>query len=235
MSYASTLYRSPRTLSFWTTILFGAIVAVSALSALLGAAQFLLPYDLSAEDGEIISAWLIPQGLVMLLQFPLRIAVIVVFLVWLHRAYTNLTALKANYTEYSPGWAVGYWFIPILNIFRPLQVVQEVWRESDPEFDPELNFLSANMGTKPLLLAWWLCFLASNIAIRILDAAVESEAFPVVAVVAGILTAVAAYLAILVVREITARQDLRARKISLLTQNDQPPAPPQFNQNYGSF
>src|SRR5207245_1107765 len=56
----------------------------------------------------------------------------VVFLIWLYRSYANLQALWTEGHTYAPGWAVGYYFIPILNLFRPCQVMQETWKGSDP-------------------------------------------------------------------------------------------------------
>ena len=47
-------------------------------------------------------------------------------LMWVHRAYRNLPALGARDMAYSPGWAVGWWFIPFLNLVRPYQVVREI-------------------------------------------------------------------------------------------------------------
>lgn len=222
-------YRSPRSLSFWTILLLAANLGIFLISALLGFIQLLLPYDMALDHGEVMSIWLMFQGLLFLLLFPIRFATIIVFLIWLYRVYKNLTPLKASYTEYSPGWAVGYWFIPFVNLFRPYQVVQEVWRESDPDFEPDMNFFSANTGTNSLLIVWWLLFLASNVSQRFIDTTIESaEIFPIVAIIAGILTSAAAYLAILIVKDITKRQEERAQKISSPAIQE-PPPPPDFN------
>ena len=34
--------------------------------------------------------------------------------------------------RFSPGWSVGWWFIPALNLLRPYQVIKEIWRGSYP-------------------------------------------------------------------------------------------------------
>ena len=54
----------------------------------------------------------------------------VFFLIWIYRAHKNLNALGATELKYSPGWAVGGFFVPLLNIFRPYQVVAEIWKAS---------------------------------------------------------------------------------------------------------
>jgi hypothetical protein len=56
-----------------------------------------------------------------------------VFLKWLYRAYKNIQGFGAKDLKYSPVWAVIYYFIPILCLFRPVNVISEIWRASvDP-------------------------------------------------------------------------------------------------------
>ena len=54
------------------------------------------------------------------------------FILWLFRASRNLRALGNQSVEYSPGWAIGAWFIPIGNLFIPYQVTAEIWNRSHP-------------------------------------------------------------------------------------------------------
>ena len=53
----------------------------------------------------------------------------VIFLFWLRRAYGNLDALHAR-RRYGKGWSIGAWFVPILNLFRPKQIANDIWRGS---------------------------------------------------------------------------------------------------------
>ena len=57
------------------------------------------------------------------------IATGVFFLFWFHRAYRNLPALGGD-RRYGTGWAIGSWFVPFLNAWRPKQIVNDIWRES---------------------------------------------------------------------------------------------------------
>jgi hypothetical protein len=54
------------------------------------------------------------------------------FIVWLRRSYRNLTAFNSAPTRFTDGWAIGAWFVPVLNLFRPKQIVDECWTESGP-------------------------------------------------------------------------------------------------------
>ena len=75
----------------------------------------------------------------------LYIATAVLFIVWLYRAHKNLQFLHPDLLEFSDAAAIGWWFAPIFSLFRPFQVVREVWAESEPGFDPD----SASLISKP--------------------------------------------------------------------------------------
>src|SRR6185503_21227653 len=51
----------------------------------------------------------------------LRIPTAIVFVVWLHRAYGNTRAWK-HAPQHRVGWAIGAFFIPIVNYFLPYQI-----------------------------------------------------------------------------------------------------------------
>ena len=93
------------------------------------------------------------QVVVGLLQSGLGIVTGIAFLKWIYRAYKNIKGFGAEGLRFSPGWAVGYYFIPILSLIRPVQVMGEIWRASD---DPR------NWQQKPgswLIAGWWTFFL----------------------------------------------------------------------------
>ncbi len=50
--------------------------------------------------------------------------------------------------KFSPGWSVGYYFIPILHLFRPYQAMKETWKISKNPADWQSQAGSA-------LLRWW--------------------------------------------------------------------------------
>jgi hypothetical protein len=89
------------------------------------------------------------QGVVGTVQFGVYVVCAVVFIRWLSRAYGNLDAVAPAQRRYSQGWAVGAWFVPVLNLWRPKQTVNDVWRAG---------------GTSPstLLAVWWAGFILSG-------------------------------------------------------------------------
>ena len=55
----------------------------------------------------------------------------VLLLFWTFQAHRNLAALGADDVRYS-SWAVLWWFVPLVQLFGPYQLVNEIWRLSDP-------------------------------------------------------------------------------------------------------
>ncbi len=83
------------------------------------------------------------------------------FLMWFHRAYKNLAALGATDLEFSPGWAVGGFFVPVLNLVRPFQVATEIWKASDPSTMAGSAWRSCR--SSPIIGQWWGGLLASGV------------------------------------------------------------------------
>jgi hypothetical protein len=48
----------------------------------------------------------------------------IVFLWWFHCAYRRADQLQA--TKHSPPWAIASWFVPVINLFRPPQIMAEL-------------------------------------------------------------------------------------------------------------
>lgn len=143
----------------------------------------------------------------------------ITFLLWYSRAYRNIAALGVSRPRWGRGWAVGYWFIPIANLFRPKQVMNDIWRGSDPQLSVNTANLQ-NLPVNPLLHWWWAAWLLSgwisNFAIRRAfdDQAPTIDNLQAQAtgyVVTDVADLVVGVLAILVIRSITARQEERRR------------------------
>ncbi len=80
----------------------------------------------------------------------------IAFLMWSHRVYRNLPALGATNLLSSPGWMVGWYFVPIANLFRPYRLMAETWRFSDP-----WQYGRARKTTSGLVAIWWATLLST--------------------------------------------------------------------------
>ncbi len=161
-------------------------------------------------------------GIVSLAQVVVFTFVIVGFLAWFFRAYSNLEAVGARHLRLGRRWAVGAWFVPILALWRPKQIANDIWRGSDPAAPPAQG-PDWRGGPVPALLAfWWGGFLLQsvlyNAANRASLAAGDVDAQLATSglwIVTETVSALAALLAIVVVRRMTARQEERAATLGL--------------------
>ena len=231
---------SAHTRAVVVVVLFVAYTVVALFSAAADVLAFITnPVVIAAEEGvnERLTLFELLQGLAGLATLAVFVALAVAFLMWLHRASKNLRALgnPSQRIEFTPGWAVGWFFIPFANLVMPYKAVREVWEKSDPAVRTGDDLMFAGPSSAPLLLGWWVTFIASNVAGnisgRLMETAHTDSALRFTAgvdLIASLLAVVAAVLAILVVRDIDRRQAERARHVTYAPHT--PPPPPIFRQ-----
>lgn len=137
------------------------------------------------------------------------LATAIPWLIWEFRAQSNLKAFGLD-PRWAPGWAVGWWFIPVANLAMPLVVMAELWRGSDPAAVPG-GWRRRPVGA--LLVLWWVAWLARLFSFAAASTGIanvptfgQAVSHARLFAVANAFNAVAAVLAILVVREIERRQ-----------------------------
>ncbi len=136
------------------------------------------------------------------------------FLLWLHRASGNARALGIENLPTSPGLAVGYWFVPFLNLIMPPKVVADLWRASAAEAEPGTW---QDAAVPSWIILWWLLFVMAHF-IGMMARALGSKASDLAGVelliwadsARGLCWIASGILAILIVREIDWRQRQRA-------------------------
>ena len=70
------------------------------------------------------------QQMIGFIQMGYLVLTGIVFLKWIYRANYNARSLGATGLKFTPGWSVGYYFIPIVNLWRPYQAMKEIWKAS---------------------------------------------------------------------------------------------------------
>jgi hypothetical protein len=150
------------------------------------------------------------QGAIGLVQVAFLIATAVFFIRWLRLAYRNTDVVAPGVRRYGHGWAIGAWFVPFLNLWRPKQIVNDVWRAGDPTGSPHAARL-------PLLLnLWWAGWIVSNVLAQVAarlafrqETLDELRTVDAWYIVSDGFDAIVAVLALLVVRGITRRLEDR--------------------------
>lgn len=205
--------RAAIAMSMLGVVALAAIVAVVADMAQLGVARDILAGEqVTLERLRDIDDQLRVAGIIQLVSYVLAA---IGFLLWYHRAYRNGIALGARPPRYGTGWAIGYWFIPFVNLVRPKQVMNDIWRGSDPEMPAECPDFAKRPLT-PMLTFWWAGFLISGFAARIgagfeLDNVKALESQAQVYLFADVLIVASAALAAMIVWKASQRQAERRR------------------------
>ena len=92
---------------------------------------------------------------------------VIIYFVWVRRAYRNLNTLQSKPNEYSSAWAIGSYFVPIVNLFRPYTIMQEIWFGSQPEYklEDESDYeFQDRINSTTFLKIWWATFLIDGFA-----------------------------------------------------------------------
>jgi serine/threonine-protein kinase len=155
----------------------------------------------------------------------------VLFLAWSRRAYANVGALGVRSLRFARWWVVAGWLVPVFSLFRPRQVLGDIWRASDPDLPAGAGERWRDRRVPVLLDWWWLAFLASTLARSVTIESVHAltafmtfglasrqldrfEASAGAEAVADLLTVVAGLLALRMVAKLTARQEARAARLA---------------------
>jgi len=88
------------------------------------------------------------------------VVIAVLFMRFLYKAVQQARGFTTPYTYVSPGWAVGYWFIPIMNLYRPFEAVKALFKACAQQAGGD----GKPAAGEQLLGAWWGMFLVSNVA-----------------------------------------------------------------------
>ena len=154
-------FRNAARLTHWTTGILCAYVAM-AFFAMVKSGGVLFGYTADAwlpdplvEDWEGITGGVAGGALILLL-------------VWTHRANQNVRALGASGLRFTPGGAIGWYFVPVAWFWKPYQAMKEIWMASahpaDWKHQPGSVLLGWWWGL--WLLASWGAGLASEVTIR---------------------------------------------------------------------
>jgi eukaryotic-like serine/threonine-protein kinase len=82
------------------------------------------------------------------------------FLVWWYRAYSNVPGLTQQRLRFGRGWSIGAWFVPILSLWRPKQIGNDIWRAGDPAASGNPKWTS--LPVSQLVHWWWAVFLLAG-------------------------------------------------------------------------
>jgi hypothetical protein len=154
-------YRDPLTLSRWLEGLLGLYIVVRAAAFIVDLLQLKLLDLAGTVSSSQFQTWAEAsdqrEQIVAVLFLAVLVITVVVFACWIVRANRNARALGAVGMTFSPGWSVGWYFVPIVSLWKPFQAMREIWKAS-------VNPTGwKSLPTDPLIGWWWAAFVLSCI------------------------------------------------------------------------
>lgn len=216
-------FASLRTPARWLYSLLGAfmvatLLAMAADGNLMGVANRDSTGYVAYSDVEAAE---VLYGAAKFLQILLLLAIPGFFIWWTRRATCNVPALGAARPDFSPGWAVGWWFVPIAAWFQPFRVIRQAWRAGDDALGTEESEDWRQAGVSGWAAVWWVGHILvtpfwSGAAGMPDSAVMEAEELGDVAAVVLVLDAlmvVVTALTLWVVAALTSRQEEANRRL----------------------
>lgn len=212
---------------------WGMTILLLVLNAISFLADLLLWQSDSATPLAMIRA---AQGVLSPLVDVVGAIHLFVFLKWLYRVVRNAHAVlpdEVREGRVSPPWAVGWSFVPIMNIIRPFQAVIQAWEPYAPD----------GSGKAPgIALLWWRLVVVSIVLsfgfVIVMFAGVEPGTNPLEVIDSPVFASgflffsaiglVTVYLQAQVVKRLSEDQSERWQAVSDAPPPSAPPKPPEW-------
>jgi len=111
---------------------------------------------------------------------PLRLAALILWfavsiisLYWFYGATKNIHTLGAK-EIFSPIMSVIWWFVPVLNLWKPYQLVQQIWKASNPQIVLLNGTEWKNSAGSIVVKLWWILWISFGFT-RIIDALIPDN------------------------------------------------------------
>lgn len=95
------------------------------------------------------------------------------FIKWFRTAYSNLHILFdlriiSNNLKHQDHWAAYSWFIPLLNLFRPYEIMKELYSESITVLNTQNISIKNEIKTHQIGW-WWFFFIVTGILSKVIN------------------------------------------------------------------
>ena len=99
------------------------------------------------------------QRAVAAFELGFELAAMILLLTWLYRISQNTWLFGTEGMQYTPGWSVGWFFVPLAGLVMPYNVFHELWRANSPSATGEWR----QAAVSPVLGVWWAACIASAV------------------------------------------------------------------------
>lgn len=163
MSDTGNNYKDSSNLTNWVRYMLYAQIVVAIISIGSNFLEYQLLSDFqngvyTSQDQAIADAEVSDQRQQVVALVYLAVFIVSGFLIlrWIHRANYNARQLGAKDMDFTPGWSIGYYFIPILTLWKPFQAMKEIWKASHNPDNWPTEKASSILGL------WWFLWIVTN-------------------------------------------------------------------------
>lgn len=151
-----------RVLSGWLQGLLWVSAAASALTAIFAIQAISAASEWWNDDVSAINDWITAEDAYTTLNglFSLvSIAVFVLLIIWTYRIHGVSSRLWPHHRQWSRGWTIGGWFIPLANFIIVPLLLQEIWRIlRSPHGDTAARGDWRSTPADGLITGWWILY-----------------------------------------------------------------------------
>ena len=145
-------FKDSTNLTQWVVRLLYGYIAINAIILFTNLLEFEFLFQRNHSSVANTEAW---SNVFLTIFFIISIVSGVMILIWIYWANYNARQIGATEMVFTPGWSIGWYFIPIANLWKPYQAMKEIWKASS---NPQ-SWLS--QPTPELLPWWWLLWIGS--------------------------------------------------------------------------
>jgi len=210
------LYRPAPILTILTVVGLGLFAILDALHipggivGMIGVGVF----DNGQRNQELVDLSVLIRGLSSMGQLLLFVFTPICFCMLMYRCAKNALALGFTGFSHTPGWVVGWYFVPFAHLIMPYKAIAEYWQSSKAKVDPETppEWWDESVGF--LLTAWWATWVFGTLLTNLSSKMSRSISFETIGMCvvpfAAILQVTSGLLCIMMVLKITKRQNQQA-------------------------
>ncbi len=156
-------FKDPSRLTKWAKRFLYVQIFLSLIAIISNALEYQLLINLregvyvSGHIMTVVEASDLRQNIIAIVRLVVFVILYILILKWIYRANFNARHIGASGMVFTPGWSIGWYFVPIACYWKPYQAMKEIWKTSA---NPN-NWSSQSVPT--LLPWWWFLWVVSSI------------------------------------------------------------------------
>ena len=144
-------FHSISRISEWLVTLSIGIIITSIITLILASYENLQYFFVGSTDDALYEIDSVVGSISSIIGF----IVMIIALYWFYRASKNIHSFGAKEIS-SPIMTVIWWFVPILQLWKPYKIAQQIWKGSNPETGLATGIEWKKLPSSNIIRLWWI-------------------------------------------------------------------------------